>query len=474
MKRLQFTLSFLLFCFSLALAQHSVNIVFIGNSITYGALHQQRELTAPPAQCALWLSQREDIDTVYFRNCGKSGRTTYHFLPRAEDVIPAGDKTQFGDVVAKTRELMREHPGLPLLFSIMLGTNDTVERPRNKHTSPSDYANNLCAIIDSLLRLWPEAHVVLNKPIWYTPDYVTKNGSVASKKSLKLIGEYEKQFAEVVRRCKAGQVHIGDTEAYKYFEQHWQTDINEEKDSRGKSYWLHPNEQGAKKLAEFWGKAILPIIGLTPVPSPEGRRLEGAKFGIIGDSYVRNHREPVENTWHYKFAKKHGMEYYNYGRNGNCIAVDLKQWGTAMYKRYTEMREDLDYVVVVAGHNDASPGRADSIGMDTFKERLGILCQGLIERYPHARIFFFTPWTCTDFVGSMREKVVDAMLEVCGSYGIPVFDAARRSNIFATSEQFRKKYFQGGKGTDTAHLNARGHDRFLPVAESFILQYAEY
>ena len=74
-------------------------------------------------------------------------------------------------------------------------------------------------------------------------------------------------------------------------------------------------------------------------------------------------------------------------------------------------------------------------------------------------------------MGSARQRVVDAMIEVCGSYGIPVFDAARNSNIFATSEQFRRIYFQGGKGTDTAHLNAKGHDRFLPVAEHFLLQW---
>ena len=452
--------------FASVAAQRSANIVFIGNSITYGALHEKPQATAPPVECARWLSAQEGIDTVYFSNCGRSGRTTYHFLPRAEDVVPAGDKTYFADVVAKTRALVREHPGLPLVFSIMLGTNDTVERTRNKHTSPEDYAANLCTIVDTLLRLWPQAHVVLNKPIWYTPDYVTKNGSVASKESLRLIGDYEKQFATVVSRCKAGQVHIGDSEAYRHFEQHWQTDLIEEKDARGKTFHLHPNEQGARRLAEYWGKAIRPILDAGIAPTTD--RL---KFGIIGDSYVRNHREPVENTWHYKFARKHDMEYYNYGRNGNCIAIDLKQWGTAMYKRYTEMRPDLDYVVVVAGHNDASPGRVDSIGMDTFKERLATLCQGLTERYPEARIFFFTPWTCQDFVGSMRQKVVDAMIEVCGSYGIPVFDAARRSNIFAASEQFRKIYFQGGKGTDGAHLNSQGHDRFLPVAESFIMKY---
>ena len=467
MKRLLTVLSFTICHLSFTFAQRSANIVFIGNSITYGALHQQREQTAPPTQCARWLSAQEGIDTVYFRNCGRSGKTTYHFLPRSEDVVPAGDKTYFADVVAKTHELVKAHSTLPLVFSIMLGTNDTVERPRNKHTSPDDYASNLCALIDSLLTLWPDAHVVLNKPIWYTPDYVTKNGSVASKKSLKLLSEYYNMFAKVVENCKSGHVHIGDSEAYNFFEKHWQTYINEEKDSRGKSYWLHPNEQGAGRLAEFWGKAILPVVKSIPLTDP----LKGKQIGVIGDSYVRNHREPIENTWHYKFAQKHGMKYFNYGRNGNCIALDLKQWGTGMYRRYQDMKDSLDYVIVIAGHNDASQGRLDSIGIDTFKDRLGILCRGLIEKYPHARIFFFTPWTCENFVGSLRQQVVDAMLEVCGSYGIPVFDAARRSNIFATSEQFRKIYFQGGKGTDTAHLNTRGHDRFLPVAEQFILQY---
>ena len=467
MKRLLLLFSLVIFHLSFVYAQRSANIVFIGNSITYGALHEQREQTAPPVQCARWLCQREDIDTVYCRNCGRSGKTTYHVLPCAEDVIPAGDKTYFGDVVSKTRELVKAHPSLPLVFSIMLGTNDTVERPKNKHTEPDDYAKNLITIIDSLLKLWPDAHVVLNKPIWYYPDYHTKGGSIASKKSLKLIDTYYHQFPQVVAKSKAGHVHIGDADAYAYFEQHWKTDIVEEKDARGKSYWLHPNEQGAGRLAEFWGKALLPIIKSIPDIDP----LKGKKIGFIGDSYVRNHREPVENTWHYKFARKHGMEYYNYGRNGNCIALDLKQWGTGMYQRYKDMRDDLDYIVVIAGHNDASQGRIDSIGIDTFKERLGILCQGLIEKYPHAQLFFFTPWTCDGFVGSPRQQVVDAMLEVCGSYGIPVFDAARRSNIFVTSEQFRKIYFQGGKGTDTAHLNSKGHDRFLPVAENFILQY---
>lgn len=201
--------------------------------------------------------------------------------------------------------------------------------------------------------------------------------------------------------------------------------------------------------------------------SAQTTMLAGKKIGVIGDSYVRNHRDKIENTWHYKFAEKYGMEYFNYGRNGNCISIDLKQWGQGMYERYKTMNDSLDYVMVIAGHNDAA--RLDSIGLDFFEERLGILCRGLLQKYPHARILFFTPWTCKDFAGSNRQKVVDAMINVCGSYGIPVFDAARNGNIHAESTEFREIYFQGKGGKDTAHLNAKGHDLFLPVAEQFIL-----
>lgn len=271
MKRLSISFLFIIFSLSFlaqasvpegraSFAQRSANIVFIGNSITYGALHEQRELTAPPVLCARWLSQQDGIDTVYFRNCGRSGKTTYHFLPNAADVIPAGDKTYFSDVVAKTRVLVKAHPDLPMVFSIMLGTNDAVERKHNAHTEPEAYVTNLATIIDSLLTLWPDAHVVLNRPIYNTSDYVTKNGSVASKKSLKMMNTYYKQFSKVIARCKQGHVHLGDAKAYNYFKRHYKTDVFEEKDARGKSYWLHPNEQGAKVLAEYWGKAILPVL----------------------------------------------------------------------------------------------------------------------------------------------------------------------------------------------------------------------
>lgn len=39
-------------CVAAGASGRSYNIVFIGNSITYGALHENRAETAPPAACA--------------------------------------------------------------------------------------------------------------------------------------------------------------------------------------------------------------------------------------------------------------------------------------------------------------------------------------------------------------------------------------------------------------------------------------
>lgn len=194
--------------------------------------------------------------------------------------------------------------------------------------------------------------------------------------------------------------------------------------------------------------------------------LKGKRIAVIGDSYVKNHAEPVENTWHYKFAKKHQMEYFNYGINGNSIAYSSPRWKEAVYLRYKNMEERLDYILVIGGHNDCY--KLDSIGgIDVFKERLSILCEGLIAKYPTAKIYFFTRWISKDFKGSNSEKVIDAMLEVCRNHGIAILDCAREGSIYAQSDEFRKIYFQSPN--DNAHLNAKGHDRFLEVAESFIL-----
>ncbi len=198
----------------------------------------------------------------------------------------------------------------------------------------------------------------------------------------------------------------------------------------------------------------------------QAANLYGKTFVIFGDSYVQNHVRPIEETWHYKLAAKYNMEYHNFGWNGNCVAYDrtAENFGPAMFERYKVLPEKADYVVVCAGHNDATQMARRSEGTEFFREKLKVLCEALIAKYPSAKLCFVTPWRVPR---PMFEEMTAVLLEVCASYSIPVFDATRYSGIYVWDANFRKIYFQAPG--DTAHLNAAGHDLFMPKMEHFML-----
>ena len=194
--------------------------------------------------------------------------------------------------------------------------------------------------------------------------------------------------------------------------------------------------------------------------------LYGKNLVILGDSYVRNHVRPIEETWHYKLAMKYNMEYHNFGWNGNCIAYDrtAENFGPPMYERVKELPDRADYVIICGGHNDATQMSRKGEGTEFFREKLHVLCQELIAKYPSARICFVTPWRVPR---PMFPEMTEVLLEVCGTYSIPVFDATRLSGIYVWDEAFRSLYFQNPG--DTAHLNDAGHSLFMPKMEHFML-----
>ena len=59
----------------------TVNIVFIGNSITQGVIINDPQ-KAPPAQAVRILENKKDISSVNFYNNGVSGSTTVDHLPQ--------------------------------------------------------------------------------------------------------------------------------------------------------------------------------------------------------------------------------------------------------------------------------------------------------------------------------------------------------------------------------------------------------
>ena len=195
-------------------------------------------------------------------------------------------------------------------------------------------------------------------------------------------------------------------------------------------------------------------------------------LNVIGDSYVANHRRPKEEAWHSKLAEKMGYTYNNYGRNGSCVAFDRTHdgkynFGPAMWVRYTAMEPSADYVLIIAGHNDADKVKENADSLRMFADSLEVLLSGIEKLCPQARIGYVTPWY-VDRQGFA--PVCKVIKKVCKRHGVPVLmNYDKKSIIRVRDAEFRKRYFQGAD--DTAHLNAEGHDLFLPVAEKWFLKY---
>lgn len=194
--------------------------------------------------------------------------------------------------------------------------------------------------------------------------------------------------------------------------------------------------------------------------------LAGKTINIIGDSYVQNHRQSYENAWHYKVAAKHGMTYNNYGRNGGAIAFDRtnRNFGKALYVRYADMVDDADYVLVVAGHNDAYFVTQSADSLAAFLEHLEDFYVGLRQKYPNAKIAVVSPWNVA-YEGF--PVVMRAIREACERHGYPFLNAATTSGIEVENEAFRKQYFQAVR--DHAHLNPQGHDLLIEWGEQFLI-----
>ena len=187
---------------------------------------------------------------------------------------------------------------------------------------------------------------------------------------------------------------------------------------------------------------------------------------IIGDSYVQNHRKPIEETWHYRLAKKYQMKYFNYGRNGNTIAIDRGQrGGTPIIKRYGEMHKPADYVVIVGGHNDAGEIGKEKEELSVFREGVKKLIEGLKKRYPNSKLVFVSPWNV------QREgfaEVLATLREILPKEGVAFYDAAALSGIDPHNKEGENAALWQGP-TDTAHLTYAGHTIMLEKMEPFFL-----
>ncbi|WP_345952344.1 GDSL-type esterase/lipase family protein [Mucilaginibacter sp. PAMB04168] len=233
---------------SIDAGRQNVNIVFIGNSITYGGGLKSPATEAPPVSAVGWLRTQAKVGTVSFKNMGFSGHTTLDFLP--------GSGRDFNQVERAVASF--EDSKAQLVFSLILGTNDSaVKGPHGAPVSPQSYEKNLHAIANQLLKQYPGCKLVFQQPIWYSPN-THNRGATYDAEGLERLQSYFPVIRAVVisyRKTYPNQVFLGDKKAFKFFKHHAE-DFFQHEDGVEGVFFLHPNKMGAVKLGEFWAKAI--------------------------------------------------------------------------------------------------------------------------------------------------------------------------------------------------------------------------
>jgi lysophospholipase L1-like esterase len=228
-----------------------IALVFIGDSITQGSALRNQTDSAPPALATGALKKRLKAEFT-FSNQGRSGFTTVDFLPATNKAYPK---------VVAAAQALQTTPGIELLFSIMLGTNDSAEKgPNGSPVSPENYHANLQIIIDSLLVLFPHSKIVLNGPLWYSEN--THNTSRYMAEGLARLQTYFPEIKVLVKENKKlhlGHVFLGDQTAFSALKKDSITLFKHETGRFG-TFYLHPNEKGNEVLGEHWAMAIKKVL----------------------------------------------------------------------------------------------------------------------------------------------------------------------------------------------------------------------
>ena len=222
----------------------NINLLFIGNSITAGATLNNASTQAPPIVCGKLVQEATGVTTNVY-NGGHSGITTLGFLPGRDD---------FTRVLAAAKAYRDNNGGL-IYFSIMLGTNDSAcTTTEGAPVAPDTYGANIRKIIDALIAGVPGCKILLNYPIWYSPS--THNSAKYLQEGLDRLRSYYPVLDAIVKEY--GQVYGGNPGVWEFFE--YNKELFTAENGHAGTFFLHPNQVGAQRLAEHWAKSLLKLI----------------------------------------------------------------------------------------------------------------------------------------------------------------------------------------------------------------------
>lgn len=216
-------------------------------------------------------------------------------------------------------------------------------------------------------------------------------------------------------------------------------------------------------------------------------KLEGLKINFLGDSITAGaHAGCTEDIYWNVLRRECGLaQARGYGAGGSRIArqqnpnPEFKYDYQEFCKRYLDMDDDADVIVVFGGtndygHGDAPIGEMSDRTPDTFYGALHYLYTGLINKYPTSTIVVMTPIHRFDEYNLRGEgnKAVDGeplvtyvniIKEVAAYYSLPTLDLWSNSGMQPNVPVLREKY-----NPDGLHPNREGHARIAHRLAGFL------
>lgn len=237
-------------------------------------------------------------------------------------------------------------------------------------------------------------------------------------------------------------------------------------------------EKGTVKTAYEAYTQFIPSAYLDPnlLSARLANPLYGKKAVFNGDSILE-----LPYGWHKDLCDYFGMTCVNYAIGGSTLtnyAGDGTPQKTRdpLIDRYTVMDTDADIVFISIGTNDwwytwCPLGSDTDTATTTFRGALHTMIRGLLDMYPQKVIVFVTPIKRgadpkhKNGNGNTLEDFADAILDVCGQYGIPTLDMFRTCPLNPSIASQQALYFDGSKNdalgyanlyNDTTHPNVYG------------------
>ena len=211
---------------------------------------------------------------------------------------------------------------------------------------------------------------------------------------------------------------------------------------------------------------------------------------FLGDSITEGHgASDVSNCYASLFQKRHPeCKVVNLGFSGTRIAeqitkpynIDNPQWDeNPFYTRVNKIPDNTDVICVFGGtndfgHGDASLGKLGDDTLCTFYGAVRDLITRLINKFPFAKIIFFTPLHRREELEPKKKadgnhtliEYVNAIRQTCEYFSIPVLDLYKISGLQPEIEIIQQTFMP-----DRLHPNDNGYKVLTDIIENYLINF---